>query len=243
MIPNNRSLVSLAFCGGLKSHVDIVAPILREHSVKATFYVISTYLGDEKYSLFMDINDVSRLSVTKHEIGVSSDASFRHLSKGEVKEELDRTRNVLKKSLGVYPTSFAYPGGEWDAEIVTAARQVGFFTALTWSRGHNKPESDPLLLSCYRIDQATKFAEVKEMIDAMEGDLYWLILSFDDIISAKSKTDNLMETFDAKLLSEIVAYLKESGTTVLPVSKAMSCLVERTGYTSSLHEGQLRFVS
>ncbi len=61
-------------------------------------------------------------------------------------EELATPRAVIARHLGVPPSILAYPGGRYDARVVSAARTVGYVAAVTTEDRRNVPGCDPFRL-------------------------------------------------------------------------------------------------
>ena len=110
--------------------------------------------------VYMDWEGARRLALGGVELGghtVNHEVLAR-LDDGRVLEEIEEGRASLERALESAPVSFAYPfGRRWDHDSRSkeGARSSGFVTAVTTHAGTNSPESDPLLLKRWMVDDST----------------------------------------------------------------------------------------
>jgi peptidoglycan/xylan/chitin deacetylase (PgdA/CDA1 family) len=64
---DSRRLVALTFDDGVRSHLEFVAPLLRDLGFGATFFVTHAYMSDE--ANFLDWEEIARLHQMGFEIG------------------------------------------------------------------------------------------------------------------------------------------------------------------------------
>ena len=99
---------------------------LKARGVKATFFVLGEQVRREP-----DV--VRRMVAEGHEVDNHScdHPDFRHLSRAEQQREINATRSALR-SLGIEPTYFRPPYGDYDPEIIRAAARDGP-TVVLWT--------------------------------------------------------------------------------------------------------------
>jgi|SRR5581483_189923 len=228
---NNKSLlVSLTFDDGWKSHIQNAVPILHEYGVTGTFYIISDRLDDRLYPMYMNVSDIKFLSHNDHEIG-SHTRSHKHLlqlSNEDAWDEILKGKKDLEK-LDIMPTSFAYPFGEWNPDIVKLVREAGFSTARSIVDGYNRSDTDPLLLRCVHVVEKTTIEQIEHAVEMAQKQDSWLILMFHQIESAQILRENgMIYGTTPDLLSSILTHLQESQARVLTVEEAMRVMVSRS---------------
>src|SRR5258705_10567003 len=70
--------VTLSFDDGWKSVYENAFPLLEQAGIKATHYIVSGYLDDSQFPLYMNTRDIRELNRMGHEIGCHT-SSHRHL--------------------------------------------------------------------------------------------------------------------------------------------------------------------
>jgi peptidoglycan/xylan/chitin deacetylase (PgdA/CDA1 family) len=181
--------VSLTFDDARYSQVDVGIPLFDRCGVKATFYV-----SPERMTERLDAWKAAL--ATGHEIG---NHSVRHPCTGnfswarhkaledytlaEMAAELDEASDLIEKSLGVRPVSFAYPCGQKyvgrgenvESYVPLVARK--FVTGRGWlDEGPNDPAfCDPAQLMAMELDGLT-FEQLKDLLDDAVEKGAWLVL-------------------------------------------------------------------
>jgi peptidoglycan/xylan/chitin deacetylase (PgdA/CDA1 family) len=119
--------VTLGFDDGTAGHFDVVRPALAQYGMPGVFFPITGRLGQPGY---MTAEQVQQLHTEGHEIGGHTvhHLHLRDLSMAEAVEEIGQDRDALQ-ALGVEPTSFAYPFGEWDDETAGLVEGAGYRSA------------------------------------------------------------------------------------------------------------------
>lgn len=189
-------LVSLTFDDENQVQRTRFFPILKEHGIKASFYVVTQWLGQTGR---FDWNDLEELYDYGNEIGshTLSHPHLTRLSKNDLDFELGRSLASLRK---FRCTTLAYPFGEYNQEVINCARK--YYSA---ARGYSfsdfeskpglehgstytlegLPTEDPLPLRrppCTLLDLS--FPDFREEITELfrnEGERYddqWIILVF-----------------------------------------------------------------
>ncbi len=133
--PEGEDVVALTFDDAFRSLWDEAWPLLREHQLPATVFVVGDHVGGCNdwggrrspgipHLPLMSWEQLGRL----HEGGVEIGAhTLRHpflsrLSEADRAVELDEGSHRIESSLGVRPESFAYPYGDLDGPTTRAVR-------------------------------------------------------------------------------------------------------------------------
>ncbi|HIV85335.1 MAG TPA: polysaccharide deacetylase family protein [Candidatus Monoglobus merdigallinarum] len=101
--------------------------ILGERNIKTTFFVVGEWV--DKYP-----DAVKKLSDAGHEV-MNHSATHPHMtqiSTEKMKQELDECGSKIEAVTGVRPNLFRPPYGDYNNDVVGAARECGYYT-IQWS--------------------------------------------------------------------------------------------------------------
>ncbi len=101
---------------------------LREEKVKATFFFLGSWLKTHP-------EEARRIAAEGHELANHAywhKTPLSQLSDEAVRKEILDTQKLLKETVGVEATLFAPPSGDFDADTVKVAHELGLRTIL-WS--------------------------------------------------------------------------------------------------------------
>src|SRR5262245_28726695 len=121
------TVVSLTFDDGAVSQLFARDQILA-HRMRGTFYIISGKVGSNSY--YMNWSDVATLAAAGDEIGghTVNHTPLTELPGPQRKPAIcDDRRNLMQK--GYDPVSFAYPEGQYNAQIEGYVRACGYASA------------------------------------------------------------------------------------------------------------------
>ena len=118
----------LTFDDGHGSNLQVAAPILERHVLKAQFFITAGWTG--KRPGFMGWADLRALL---HGMGAHgwSHKLLTHCADFELETELNRARLVLEDGLGVAVTTMSLPGGRADTRVLAACRRAGYAQVFT----------------------------------------------------------------------------------------------------------------
>ena len=83
-----------------------------------------------------------------------------------LRRELAESRRILEKESGKKVQFLAYPYGDYDQRVATAADKAGYLAALTCDFGRVKKGSDPLKMRRFVIDDKMDFAAFRKYLGA-----------------------------------------------------------------------------
>lgn len=191
--PNpNKKLIALTFDDGPNSTTKEIVDILDKYDAKGTFLILGTQIEDNKQVLIDTYN-------SGHEIG---NHTFGHkiltsLSQKQMEEEINKTQELIKSVIGIYPTFLRPPYGAFNTKV----RENCNLPILLWNKD--------------TMDWKNREAEYifnKSIENLEDGD----ILLFHDIYPST-----------AKAIEKLIPYLIENGyqpvtTTQLLESKGIT---------------------
>lgn len=127
-LPEKR--VAITFDDGWKSQFTQAKPVLDAVGYKATFYLVTSYVG--RPQAYMSWDDVRRLAAEGHWIG-SHSVTHRWLTRlpaSEMTRELVESRNAIAAQTGVSVTTLSYPYGARSRVVQASAQTVGYTSAV-----------------------------------------------------------------------------------------------------------------
>ncbi|MCP5114254.1 MAG: polysaccharide deacetylase family protein, partial [bacterium] len=119
--------VVLTFDDSVKSHLTLVAPLLKELAFGATFFVTHRWMEDRER--FLDWDEIAQLNELGFEIG-NHTWSHRNLSlprnASRLAGQLALVENALDKAGVPRPVSFAWPGNAFGPEVLATLQAAGY---------------------------------------------------------------------------------------------------------------------
>ncbi|MER6399966.1 polysaccharide deacetylase family protein [Kitasatospora sp. NPDC001603] len=123
-----RKVVALTIDDGPDPrHTPTVLALLEQYRIRATFFLIG-----ENAVQYPDL--VREIAARGHHIAnhTWTHADLRNLSDAKIKDELERTSDLLNKATGKPPTWFRAPGGDWSTSSLKIAADLGMRN-MAWS--------------------------------------------------------------------------------------------------------------
>ncbi len=138
--------IVLTFDDGCETDLLTAAPILRDASFSATFYITSGFLGTRGYLL---PGQVRELSEAGFEIGCHSMTHpyLDELASADLKREIADAKSQLEDITGRKVDHFSCPGGRWTPQVARIAKQSGYLSVATSRVARNDPSSDRFSLA------------------------------------------------------------------------------------------------
>ncbi|MBX7068281.1 MAG: polysaccharide deacetylase family protein [Microthrixaceae bacterium] len=158
--------VVVTFDDGTADWIDVVAPVLVEHRVPATFYLTTGYpsgehpLPDgEKPLSWRGVEELASTGVATIGSHTHSHRLLDRLEPAEIADELDRSIDLIASHLGTAPTHFAYPKAVAPSVAARTAVRSRFRSAALAGTRPNRAGDDPYELSRSPVQLADSFAD------------------------------------------------------------------------------------
>jgi peptidoglycan/xylan/chitin deacetylase (PgdA/CDA1 family) len=145
--PLNGPMFCLSFDDGHATWRDVVAPILADLGVPATFFVTTGLIGQPGNLTWSDVRDLIAAghNVGSHTITHPRLADCDH---GTARREIAESKRELEEELGAEVRDFAAPYGNPDVDVrdgdVHAAREAGYRSFATTLRPAMHPGDSPM---------------------------------------------------------------------------------------------------
>jgi peptidoglycan/xylan/chitin deacetylase (PgdA/CDA1 family) len=163
--PDGADVVAITFDDGLESFARIAAPLLADHGLPATLFVVTDAVGstnvwrgrrDEGIPVFslLDWDELGQLASGGVALGAHTctHPNLAWAATDVVEREIVTSRTRLARELGVEVTTFAYPYGGVSAaarDVVAREFRYGVTTRLATLAPQNDPARLPRLDSYY----------------------------------------------------------------------------------------------
>jgi peptidoglycan/xylan/chitin deacetylase (PgdA/CDA1 family) len=131
--------VVLTFDDGGLDNYTVAFPVLEQHGLTATFFVITGKVGKEGQMDWRQLGEMAArgMSIQSHSV---SHPDLRGASAARLKSELVDSRAAIAEALGVPSYALCYPSGDYNTRVIQAARAAGYVMAVTTDHGK---EGDP----------------------------------------------------------------------------------------------------
>ena len=180
-------MVSLTFDDALAQQVP-AAQVLEKHGMRGTFFLntwrLQTTLADD-----MTVDQAKGLQDRGHELGGHTlhHPHLTTLTADEQHAEICNDRAYLS-SLGFDVRNFAYPFGDWNAQVRQAVIDCGYDSARNIATvnativAETFPPADPFVLRAPGSIQSTQtLQDIEGLVTRAEGQGGWLLLTFHHI--------------------------------------------------------------
>jgi len=178
-LPKSQQPV-ISFDDGYTNTFTEAFPILSEHGLKGTVFVISDMIGKKNtwdanfFGSFSHITyqQICELAKEGWVIGshTRSHRSLKKLSRQQLRDELSSSKNKLEDMIGQSVESISFPFGHYTTEVVEACKELGYKKALSIA----KPSPDGFVqrsLAVYHYDSLT---QLKAKISQNQFELFRL---------------------------------------------------------------------
>lgn len=177
--PIPDKLVVLTFDDAPVSHYTIVAPLLKTHRFKATFFVCEFPPNFRDNSKYMNWTQIKKLDRMGFEIGnhTQSHKHVNKLSKENFIQQLQYIENKCDSLKIKKPHSFAYPGYDLSLDAITTLQEQGYFLVRAGgSRAYNPLDDNPFLIPSWATNATNKEQIITALQEAKEGKIVVLTI-------------------------------------------------------------------
>lgn len=138
--------IIISFDDGYEDFYTDVLPILEKYDVRAVAYIVSGFVDHKNYLTTDQLKTIVGGKLV--EVGAHS---VHHLALAKIdpvgaKDEVVYSKDWLEKNFGIKISSFAYPYGSFNTDIVKYVQFAGFKNAMTIVEGANLNLEDEYLL-------------------------------------------------------------------------------------------------
>jgi len=153
-IDKPKKAVALTFDDGYRDFFSDVLPILKKYGVKATVYVISSFLDKPNYLFKDQLKEILKTGLVEIGAHTMRHENLKNKSSELVEKEVRGSREELEQLSKRPVTAFAYPFGAFDNQAITSVREAGFLTAVSTVEGAIQSLSNRFFM--YRVRPGTR---------------------------------------------------------------------------------------
>ncbi|HTR22533.1 MAG TPA: polysaccharide deacetylase family protein [Terriglobales bacterium] len=214
-----QSLISLTFDDGLRSQLDYAVPVLDEHDLCGTFFLVANRepLLEDGYSHpdwhktdwnDQDIRLLKSMILTGHEVGAHSVHHSRQFLEADPKLEAEESKRWIENRLETEVTSFCYPFCHFSRSIKKAVVDAGYRQARWGANGLYYPFQKPL--DRFKVDARHVGKHGTENVDDWIRADSWHVLMFHGIGTLNDGWSPIAEVEFARQMKELARY-RDSG--------------------------------
>lgn len=122
--------IVLTFDDGYRDFFDSAYAILKEKNFKATVFVITQFVGGERYLEWWQIREMANSGLILIGDHTLNHRSIPSLSKEEEKDQIVSAKNILEQYVGKQVNLFAYPYGSANQNAKEILKENGFLGAV-----------------------------------------------------------------------------------------------------------------
>ena len=172
-IPDNSVVITID--DGWRSTYTEAFPELKKRGFPFTVFIYPKIINKTPISLTWDqIREMQEAGadIQSHSLSHPYLTRRRHPSFSDeeyaawVRRELADSKRLIEKETGKPVEFLAYPYGDFDARVISAAKKAGYGVGLTCTYGRVKKGSDPLRMNRVVIDKQMDFAAFRHFMGA-----------------------------------------------------------------------------
>ncbi|MEQ9591078.1 MAG: polysaccharide deacetylase family protein [Cyclobacteriaceae bacterium] len=155
-----RRTAVLTIDDGYKSFYENGLPLLKKYKIPATLYINTETVGAGDYMNWEQLANAAKSGVEignhthTHDYFLNQSASDRYTN---FASEIETSQKLSEQNLGIVPSSFAYPYGEFDEKMRAIVKTKGFKGAAAQNSGILTSETD--LFQIPRFPMSDAYAE------------------------------------------------------------------------------------
>lgn len=127
--------VILTFDDGYRDFYTDVFPILKKYQVKAVVYVVPNFLDKPNNLTNWQLKELAESGLVEIGAHTMNHSYLTKISLDQAKFEIEESKRLLEKKLGIPIVSFAYPYGAFNNETIDIVKAAGFRSAVTTISG------------------------------------------------------------------------------------------------------------
>lgn len=141
--------LAITFDDGYRDNLEVAAPILNDFSLPFTVFVTSEFIRKNSagFLSIAGLRDLSTLPMVTIGAHGKNHVALTGCNDSVLQSELVTSKEFLEDKIGKEVSAIAYPYGDVDHRVKTAAKAAGYQLGVCSFAGVNRPGRDPLLLS------------------------------------------------------------------------------------------------
>jgi len=155
--------ICLTFDDGHVSDWEVVLPMLDKNNIKATFFVVTDWIGKSGYMSNQQIRELhdAGMQIGSHSV---NHPNFLTLNSKDIDIELKKSRSLLEDMIGDSVTSFSIPFGFGTREMAKKASDAGY--QYCFGSHHGLVVNRPDLIPRNSINSSVSGKNIRRIIEA-----------------------------------------------------------------------------
>ena len=149
-IDNEQKNVVVTFDDAYKDVITNAYPILEKYNFQATVFVITDFVGKDRYLTWEDIKTLKKNGwhIESHTL---THPNLSNISEKEAKRQIYESKNKIEKNLGTIVRFLSYPAGKYDDDIIELTKEAGYTGAVSTDKGIENSAVDIYKLKRERV--------------------------------------------------------------------------------------------
>jgi len=150
--------VVITFDDGYADLFTTAYPILAKHRFKAVAYIVSGFVGRPGYVTSEQVVELDHngIQIASHTV---DHANLARSSAGTTMRELVDSKRWLEQLVGHPVVDFAYPSGQFNAQVVAEVQRAGYDTAVTTMDSVEHTRADRYIWTRIRVGGGESMAD------------------------------------------------------------------------------------
>lgn len=164
--------VVISFDDGWKSVLTTAKPILDQFGFKPVLFVNPVSIGGKNYLSWQDLKALMQAgyeidSHTTTHANLTKKPKSQSLAEFQdsVREEIEKSYNVIAEELGQAPVALAYPFGNYDEFVMRTTKEIGYRLGLSIDPGAIDKQSDPWALPRKMVVNGTSLKTFQQTLE------------------------------------------------------------------------------
>lgn len=157
--------IVITFDDGDKSNITNALPILKQHGIRAEFFITTGRVGSDDAAMTkFDIQQLSDAGMSIQSHGVTH-KYLTELKSDELQRELIESKEFLESITQNKVQYLSLPGGRGNVNVINAAKQLGYKAICTSEFGANNKMQDIYALKRVTVYRRTSTSHLAKMLD------------------------------------------------------------------------------
>ncbi len=163
--PIPAKAVVITFDDGYRDNYENALPLLREHGMTATFFIVMEFINRERpeYLTWPMVQEMAATGMSIEAHGVDH-TTLRGRSRADVEFQALRSYETLQNEVGIRAHFISYPAGEFDDQTITVFQNAGYWAGFTTIQGATQHSDDLFRLPRVRIRSTTTPDELAQLL-------------------------------------------------------------------------------
>ena len=157
--------VVITFDDGYRDNYENALPLLREHGMSATFFIVMEFINRERpeYLTWPMVQEMAAAGMSIEAHGVDH-TTLRGRSRADLEFQALRSYETLQNEVGIRAHFISYPAGEFDEQTITVFQSAGYWAGFTTIQGATHHSDDLFRLPRVRIRSTTTPDELAQLL-------------------------------------------------------------------------------